>query len=164
MADEQEFSVILSKADKITEEMIQLMVELYPICRSITGNGTRQTLSIIKKYFPIQVKEVKSGTQVFDWIVPKEWNVSDAYVISPKGEKIIDFKKSNLHLVNYSIPINKKIPLKTLKEHLHTLPKYPDVIPYVTSYYKQDWGFCLEHKKFLELENGEYSVFLGQSK
>jgi len=160
MIDEQEFSEILSKADKITEEMIQLMVELYPICRSITGNGTRQTLSIIKKYFPIEVKEIKSGTQVFDWIVPKEWNISAAYVISPKGEKIIDFKKSNLHLVNYSIPINKKIPLEILKEHLYTLPKYPDAIPYVTSYYKQNWGFCLEHKKFLKLENGEYSVVI----
>ena len=160
MIDKQEFLKLSTDSDKIAEEMIQLMTELYPICRSITGNGTRQTLSIIKKYIPIRINEVKSGTNVFDWVVPKEWNISDAYVLSPNGEKIIDFQKSNLHVLNYSIPINEKVSLKILKEHLYTIRQFPNAIPYVTSYYKQDWGFCLEHNKFLKLQDGEYIVVI----
>ena len=136
------------------------MVELYPICRSITGNGVRKTDQIISKHISLEMHEVKSGTKVFDWTVPKEWNINDAYVISPKGEKIIDFKKSNLHVLNYSTPINAKMSLDELKPHLYTMPEIPDVIPYRTSYYNENWGFCLSHKQFLGLEPGEYQVFI----
>lgn len=143
--------------------MHELMTELYPICRSITGNGVRKTDEIISRHIPLEMYEVKSGTKVFDWTVPKEWNINDAYVISPKGEKIIDFKKSNLHVLNYSIPINAKMSLDELKPHLYTMPEIPDVIPYRTSYYNENWGFCLSHKQFLELEPGEYQVFIDSS-
>jgi len=146
--------------NEIGKNMYDLMVELYPICRSITGNGVRRTDEIISRYIPLEMHEVKSGTKVFDWTVPKEWNINDAYVISPKGEKIIDFKKSNLHVLNYSTPINTKMSLDELKPHLYTIPEIPDVIPYRTSYYNENWGFCLSHKQFLELEPGEYHVFI----
>ncbi len=149
--------------NKIGNEMYQLMSDLYPICRSITGNGMRETLGILKKHIPITVHEVSSGTKVFDWTVPKEWNIKDAYVKNMKGGKIVDFQKSNLHVLNYSVPVNKKISLDELKEHLFTLPQYPDWIPYRTSYYKDNWGFCLSHNQFLKLENGEYEVYIDSS-
>jgi aminopeptidase-like protein len=132
--------------------------ELFPICRSITGQGIRQTLKIIGKRIPIQIHEVPSGTAVFDWTVPKEWNIQDAYVKGPDGKRIVDFHKSNLHVLNYSVPIRVKMPLSELKAHLFTIPKHPDWIPYRTSYYKEDWGFCLAHNQMLALENGEYEV------
>ena len=124
----------------------QLISELYPICRSITGNGVRQTLNIIRKHIPLTVHEVPSGTRAFDWTVPKEWNIKNAYVKNSKGEKIIDFNKSNLHVLNYSVPTKKKLSLNELKEHLFTLPEHPDWIPYRTSYYKKDIAGCLEGK------------------
>ncbi len=119
--------------NKIGEEMYEQVSELYPICRSITGNGVRQSLNILKKHIPLTIHEVPSGTEVFDWTVPKEWNIRDAYIKNLKGEKIVDFKKSNLHILNYSVPVKKKVSLDELKEHLFTLPKYPDWIPYRTS-------------------------------
>ncbi len=143
--------------------MYDLIEELFPICRSITGDGVRQTLEIIKKHIPLEIHDVSTGTQVFDWTIPKEWNIQDAYVIDPIGKKIIDFKKSNLHVLNYSIPIKKKIKLDELKKHLFTLPDLPDLIPYRTSYYKEDWGFCLTHNEFLTLEDGEYEIFIDSS-
>ena len=152
--------------DKITQggkEMYQLMQELYPICRSITGNGVRQTLNIIEKDIPLKVHEVASGTEVFDWIVPKEWNIRDAYVKNSKGEKIIDFNKSNLHVLNYSVPVQKKVSLGELKEHLFTLPGYPDWIPYRTSYYSENWGFCISHNQFAELKEDTYEVRIDSS-
>ena len=118
---------------EIGSEMHGLMRELYPICRSITGDGVRQTLNILKKDFPLDIHEVASGKKVFDWTVPREWNIKDAYVKNSKGEKIIDFKKSNIHVLNYSVPVHKKVSLEELKEHLFTLPEYPDWIPYRTS-------------------------------
>jgi aminopeptidase-like protein len=139
------------------------MSELYPICRSITGNGVRETLNIIKKHISLTVHEVPTGTKVFDWTVPKEWNIKDACIKNTRGEKIIDFKKSNLHILNYSVPIKKKVSLKELKEHLFTLPEYPDWIPYRTSYYNENWGFCLSHNQFLELKDEEYEVFIDSS-
>ncbi|HWP48766.1 MAG TPA: DUF4910 domain-containing protein [Candidatus Limnocylindrales bacterium] len=151
------------KPDEIGQEMYHLISELYPICRSITGDGFRQTLQIIKNYIPLNRYEVPTGTQVFDWTVPKEWNIRDAYVKNSKGKKIIDFKKSNLHVVNYSIPIKTKVSLAELREHLFTLPEYPDWIPYRTSYYKENWGFCLSHKQLLELEEDEYEVCIDAS-
>ena len=141
-------------------KMYELIEELYPICRSITGNGVRKTLQIIAKHIPLEVFEVPTGTKVFDWEVPKEWNINDAYIISPNGKKIIDFKKSNLHVVNYSIPINKKIPLNELKKNLHSIPEKPNTIPYLTSYYKENWGFCLQHNKFENLQDGDYQVVI----
>ena len=142
------------------EEMYKLMENLYPICRSITGNGVQETLKIIKEYIPLKIYEVTTGTQVFDWTVPKEWNIRDAYVKNSNGVKVIDFNKSNLHVLNYSIPINKKMSLEELKKNLYTLPDYPDWTPYLTSYYKENWGFCLPHNQFKKLEEGEYEVFI----
>lgn len=139
-------------------EMHRLVTELYPICRSITGNGVRETLEMLKRHIPLQVVEVPTGTRVFDWTVPKEWNIRDAYVKNADGEKIIDFKKSNLHVLNYSSPVNKRVSLAELKEHLFTIPEHPDWIPYRTSYYKENWGFCMSHNQFLSLSDGEYEV------
>ncbi len=148
---------------KTGPEMHALMTELYPICRSITGNGLRQTLKILQKRIPLEIHEVPSGTKVFDWTVPKEWNVRDAYVKNSKGEKIIDFKKLNLHLLNYSTPVNAKMPLSELKKHLFTLPKYPDLVPYLTSYYKEEWGFCLSYAQYQNLPEDTYSVVIDSS-
>lgn len=136
----------------------ELITELFPICRSITGNGFRQTLKLIQKHIPLTIHEVPSGTQVFDWTVPREWNIRDAYVMNPRGEKVIDFQRSNLHVVNYSIPFSGKMPLAELKEHLFTSPEHPDLIPYKTSYYKDTWGFCLSHRQLEQLPEGEYEV------
>ena len=127
--------------------------KLFPICRSITGKGVRKTLNIIKKEFSnLKINKVKSGTKVFDWKVPPEWNVSDAYVLDKNNKKIINFQDNNLHLVGYSIPLNKVISKKIMFKHLHSLPKQSDAIPYITSYYNKYWGFCVNHKKKLELE------------
>jgi len=141
-------------------EMHLLMKRLFPICRSITGNGVRETLNIIKEYIPIEIHEVPSGTHVFDWTIPKEWNIRDAYVKNSKGERIIDFRKSNLHVLNYSVPVHEKMPLAELKKHLFTLPEYPNAIPYLTSYYKESWGFCLTHQQFEQLKEDTYEVFI----
>ena len=144
-------------------QMYQLVSELYPICRSITGNGVRETLTKIKTVIPLEVKEVPSGTQVFDWKVPKEWNIEDAWVKNSKGNKIIDFKKSNLHVLNYSVPIRKKADLNELKEHLFTIPDHPDWIPYRTSYYQENWGFCISHNQFAGLKDESYDVLIDSS-
>ncbi len=158
--DTNNFENLKSRISNIENEMFDLMENLFPICRSITGNGVRKTDEIIGKEIPLEIHEVPTGTKVFDWTVPKEWNIKDAYVINPKGEKIIDFKKSNIHILNYSIPIRKKLSLEELKSHLYTLPEQPDLIPYRTSYYKENWGFCLTHNQLLELEEGEYEVVI----
>ncbi len=140
--------------------MYRLMEQLYPICRSITGKGVRETLAIIAGHIPLKIHEVPSGTPVFDWTVPKEWNIADAYVRDASGNKIIDFRKSNLHVVNYSRPVRTTLPLSELKVHLFTLPDHPDWIPYRTSYYNEDWGFCLSHKQLLELKEEQYDVVI----
>lgn len=132
--------------------------ELYPICRSITGDGIRQTLGLIQKQIPLQVHEVPSGTTVFDWTVPKEWNIRDAYVRIPGGERVIDFRKHNLHVVSYSTPVRAIMPFSALKERLYTIPEHPDWIPYRTTYYKEDWGFCLSHRHLMALEDRPYEV------
>ena len=149
--------------DDVGQEMYQLISKLYPLCRSITGNGVRETLHVIKGHVPVEIHEVPTGTKVFDWTVPKEWNMRDAYVKNAKGEKIIDFQKSNLHVVNYSVPVKKKVSLRELQEHLFTLPDHPDWIPYRTSYYEERWGFCLSHKQLLELTDEEYEVCIDAS-
>jgi|TARA_B100001167_G_scaffold172861_1_gene124800 aminopeptidase-like protein len=150
----------MEDSSKIGEEMYGLIKDLFPICRSITGNGTRETLKIISELISIDVHEVHSGTRVFDWIIPNEWNIKDAYIKSPKGEKLVDFKESNLHILYYSTPIHKKISLKELKEHILTQPDRPKDIPYRTSYYSEKWGFCMSHEKFLQLEDGDYEVLI----
>ncbi len=133
-------------------EMYGLISRLYPICRSITGDGLRETLNIIREYIPLEMHEVPSGTKVFDWTVPKEWNIRDAYISNSKGERIVDFQKSNLHVVNYSSPIKKRISLAELKEHLFTLPDHPDWIPYRTSYYKERLGLLPESQPVLRIK------------
>lgn len=148
---------------KCKNELFSLMEELYPICRSITGNGVRKTLKILKKKVNLKIIEVPSGTKVFDWKIPFEWNINDAYVKNLQGQRVIDFKKSNLHLLNYSIPINKKVTQKELKLHLHTLPEKPNSIPYVTSYYKKNWGFCIPHAKLESLTDSHYDVKIDSS-
>tara|TARA_Y100000590_G_scaffold61219_1_gene65393 strand:- start:3203 stop:4492 length:1290 start_codon:yes stop_codon:yes gene_type:complete len=127
--------------------------KLYPICRSITGNGVRKTLKIIKKEFPkLKIHSVPSGSKVFDWNIPPEWNIRDAYILDRDNKKIVDFKNNNLHLVGYSIPVNKFFSKKELFNHIHTLPKQPKAIPYITSYYKKYWGFCISHTEKLQFE------------
>jgi aminopeptidase-like protein len=150
----------LANGTAVGQEIFRLIDELYPLCRSITGDGLRKTIDILRRHIPLEFHEVPTGTRVFDWTVPKEWNIRDAYVISPKGEKIIDFRESNLHVVNYSVPVKKTMPLSELKGHLHTLPAHPNWIPYKTSYYREDWGFCLRHNDLLRLEEGDYEVLI----
>ena len=140
--------------------MYDLVKDLFPICRSITGNGVRETLKIIQQHIPININEVPTGTKVFDWTVPKEWNIKDAYIMDENSNKIIDFKKNNLHVVGYSVPVNKTVSLPELQEHLYSLPEQPEAIPYVTSYYKEMWGFCITHKKREILKEGKYKVFI----
>jgi len=131
---------------------------LYPICRSITGNGIKYTLEYIKNEIPLTIHSIKSGKKVFDWTIPNEWNIKDAYIKNANGEKVLDFKENYLHVLNYSIPINKKLPLEDLKEHIYTLPEFPNWIPYRTSYYQKNWGFCMKHNEFLKLKEDIYEV------
>ncbi len=129
---------------------------LFPICRSLTGKGIKKTLKIIKKEFPkLEILKIKSGTKVFDWKVPSEWNVKDAYILDKNGNKIINFKNNNLHLVGYSTPVNKFISKKKLFNNIHSLPKQPKAIPYITSYYEKYWGFCASHNQLSKI-NKEY--------
>jgi aminopeptidase-like protein len=139
-------------------EMHALVTELYPICRSITGDGFRETLSKLAQLVPLEVKEVPSGTRVFDWTVPKEWNIRDAWVANSSGERVIDFRRHSLHVVNYSTPVRKRMTLSELRPHLFSLPDHPDWIPYRTSYYQESWGFCLTHRELQALPDGEYDV------
>lgn len=143
----------------IGRKIYDLAEKLWPINRSLTGEGVRQTLRIIQNEVPeLNIFEVPSGTQVFDWVIPKEWRVNDAYIITPSGKKICDFTNNNLHLVGYSIPVRLKLSLAELQEHLYSLPNQPKAIPYITSYYKERWGFCLSHEDRLGLEEGEYEI------
>jgi aminopeptidase-like protein len=147
-----------SEMNMQAQAMLALMTELFPICRSITGSGLRQTLHILQQHIPLELHEVPSGTAVFDWNVPKEWNISDAYVLNSRGEKVIDFRQSNLHILNYSIPFQGVLPLSELKTHLYSIPDQPDLVPYRTSYYAERWGFCLSHNQLQALEEGDYEV------
>lgn len=138
-----------------------LAKSLWSINRSITGEGVRETLNKIKSHLPaLNIMSVPSGTQVFDWTIPKEWKVNDAYIIAPDGTKICQFSENNLHLLGYSAPFSGKLSLEKLKEHLYTLPEQPDAIPYITSYYKERWGFCITYEQFQNLKDGEYEVFI----
>lgn len=141
-------------------DLYHLITELYPLCRSITGEGVRETLRVLQGHIPLQIHEVPSGTPVLDWVVPKEWNIRDAYVKDAKGRKVIDFQRSNLHVAGYSLPIHRTISLDTLRSHLFTLPDRPEWVPHKTMYYQEGWGFCLSHRDYLGLEEGEYEVFI----
>jgi aminopeptidase-like protein len=141
-------------------ELHRFAAELYPICRSITGDGIRETLTLIGNRIPLQIFEVPTGTAVFDWVVPKEWNIRDAYIKDAAGRRVVDFRRNNLHVLNYSTPIHKMLPLSQLREHLFTLPEYPDWIPYRTSYYKEQWGFCLTHNQLSGLQDENYEVLI----
>jgi len=141
-------------------ELHALVERLYPICRSITGDGVRQTLDIIGEHIALERHEVPTGTPVLDWTIPQEWNIRDAYVASPDGSRVIDFQESNLHVVGYSVPVSARMPLSELREHLHTLPDQPSWVPYRTSYYAPAWGFCLAQEKLDALPDGEYDVVI----
>ena len=143
---------------KSGEGMYALATELFPLCRSITGPGLRQSLTRIAREIPVQIHEVPSHTPVFDWEIPLEWEVREAFINGPNGERVVDFRDNNLHLLHYSVPFRGTLSLEQLKPHLHSLPKHPDWIPYRSSYYNETWGFCLSHNKLLELPIGLYEV------
>ena len=150
----------LADPTAVGQQMHRLVAQLYPLCRSITGNGVRRTLDVIAESIPLTVHEVPTGTQVLDWTVPREWNIRDAYVADSGGRRVIDFTKSNLHVVGYSVPVRSTMSLAALREHLHTLPDQPALIPYRTSYYEETWGFCLSQNTLDSLPDGEYEVVI----
>jgi aminopeptidase-like protein len=146
--------------DQAGAAMHALVAELFPICRSITGDGVRESLRVLQQLVPLATFEVPSGTAVFDWVVPREWNVREAWVRGPAGDVVVDFRRSNLHLVSYSVPFRGRLPLDDLRRHLHSLPEQPARIPYRTTYYKEDWGFCLSQEQLDRLAPGEYEVLV----
>jgi aminopeptidase-like protein len=150
-------------AKEIGSEMYDFVTELFPLCRSITGDGIRETFHRIGKRIPLDVHEVPSGTPVFDWTIPKEWNIREAYINDPNGQRVVDFRDHNLHVVNYSTPVDERMSLSQLKEHVHTLPEQPHLIPYRTSYYVEGWGFCMEDERLSQLQEGEYEVRIDSS-
>ena len=138
--------------------MYRYIVDLFPLCRSITGDGLRETLRRIQQMIPLTIEEVPTGTRIFDWTVPREWNVRDAYITAPDGKRVVDFRESNLHVVHYSVPVHARMPLVELRQRLFTVPDHPEWIPYRTAYYEETWGFCLSHRKLLTLEEGVYEA------
>ena len=144
-------------------ELHEFAAQLYPICRSITGSGVRQSLRLIRRHIPLVLREIPSGGAVFDWEVPLEWNIEDAAIVSPDGERIVDFQQHNLHVVSYSEPVAAEMPLAALEERLHSLPDHPSWIPYRTSYYRRSWGFCLRHETRQSLRPGNYRVDIKSS-
>ena len=146
--------------EDIGEEIFGLVAEIYPICRSITGRGVRETLRTISAHIKLEVHEVPTGTQVFDWVIPREWNIRDAYIKNERGEKILDFARSNLHVMSYSVPVRQRISLAELKQHVYTLPDQPDLIPYRTSYYTENWAFCMPHRLLESLRDETYEVVI----
>jgi aminopeptidase-like protein len=148
------------ETDAIGRDAYALMRRLFPLCRSLTGSGVRATFDILEEEIPLQRTEIPSGTRVFDWIVPDEWNIRDAYIANADGVRVVDFRRSSLHVVSYSEPVRTTLPLEALRERLHTLPDQPDVVPYRTSYYDRTWGFCLSHRQLMELPPGDYEVVI----
>jgi aminopeptidase-like protein len=147
----------------IGEEIHALAAEIYPICRSITGDGVRATLDHLAGHIDLEVHEVPTGTPVFDWTIPREWRIRDAYIKNAAGERVVDFQRCNLHVLNYSQPVHDRLPLAALKEHIFTLPDQPRLIPYRTSYYAENWGFCMAHEQLEALPDGIYEVLIDAS-
>ena len=145
---------------ELGQEAYELMRRLFPLCRSLTGAGVRATFDVLHEHVPLIRREVPSGTRVCDWSVPDEWNIRDAYIATPDGKRVVDFRRSSLHVVSYSEPVRTTLSLEELRPRLHTLPDRPDVVPYRTSYYERTWGFCLSHRQLLELEPGDYEVVI----
>jgi aminopeptidase-like protein len=149
--------------DDVGTEIFALAAKIFPFCRSITGNGVRQTLREIGAHIPLQIHEVPTGTAVLDWTIPREWNIRDAWIRNARGEKIVDFSRSNLHVMSYSVPVQRRMSLAELKQHIHTLPDQPDLIPYRTSYYAENWAFCMPHRQFEALPDETYEVSIDSS-
>ena len=149
--------------DDVGTEIFALAARIFPFCRSITGNGVRQTLREIGAHIPLQIHEVPTGTEVLDWTIPREWNIRDAWIKNARGEKIVDFSRSNLHVMSYSVPVQRRMSLAELKPHIHTLPDQPDLIPYRTSYYAENWAFCMPHRQFEALPDETYEVSIDSS-
>src|SRR5262245_26280532 len=149
--------------EDVGEEIYALAAKLYPICRSITGNGVRETLGVLAAHIDLKVHEVPTGTAVFDWTIPREWNIRDAYIKNARGEKVVDFARSNLHVMSYSVPVRSTVSLAELKRHVHTLPEQPDLVPYRTSYYSDSWGFCMAHHQLEDLQDETYEVVIDSS-
>ena len=149
--------------ESIGNEIYEFAEKIFPICRSITGDGVRQTLHEIGKHVALDIHHVPTGTKVFDWTIPREWNIRDAYIKDSEGKKIVDFAKSNLHVMSYSTPIKTRLSLSELKPHIHTLPEQPDLIPYRTSYYSPNWAFCMAHRQLESLREDSYEVVIDSS-
>ncbi|MFO0821216.1 MAG: DUF4910 domain-containing protein [Pirellulales bacterium] len=145
------------------DNLHRLMRELFPICRSITGEGLRRTLRSLQTFIPLEIHETPSGTDVFDWTIPDEWNIREAWIKNRAGERVIDFANHSLHIVNYSVPIHRRMTLSELRPHLFSFPDRPDLIPYRTAYYKPHWGFCVAHRELANWPDGEYEVFIDSS-
>ena len=146
--------------DEIGESCYSLIKRLYPLCRSITGEGTRETLEILGEHIDLDIKSIATGTPVFDWTVPKEWNIRKACIETLSGEIIVDFENSNLHVVSYSVPVDEVVSLDELQQHLHSIPEHPDWIPYRTAYYNETWGFCLSENQRQSLRDEHYRVHI----
>ena len=146
--------------ENVGEEIFAFASEIYPICRSITGQGVRQTLRAIGAHIDLEIHEVPTGTAVFDWFIPREWNIRDAYIKNESGEKIVDFAQSNLHVMSYSTPVRQRVSLAQLKQHVYTLPNQPDLIPYRTSYYAENWAFCMPYRLLESLRDETYEVVI----
>ena len=147
-------------SNKDNQPMLDFITRLFPICRSITGDGVRKTLDEINRIVPLKISEIPSGTKVFDWTVPNEWNIKGGFLDSPTGDRIVDFDDCNLHVLNYSSPVDVQIELASLQEHLYSLPCQPDLIPYRTSYYTENWGFCLSDNARKKLSSGTYRAVI----
>ena len=152
-----------SELADIGQKLYEFTEKMYPVCRSITGQGVRDTLEMIREKVPIEIHQVPTGSRVYDWQVPREWNIKDAYIKNSKGEKIIDYKDNNLHVVSNSVPVDKTMPLSELKNYLHAIEEQPDYIPYRTSYYNESWGFCLTYNQLKSLPEDDYRVFIDSS-
>jgi len=150
-------------ADDVGSEILALAARIFPICRSITGDGVRQTLREVAAHIDLDIHEVATGTPVLDWTIPREWNIRDAWIKNERGEKIVDFNRSNLHVMSYSVPVRQRMSLAELKQHIHTVPDQPDLIPYRTSYYAENWAFCMSHRQFEALRDETYEVSIDSS-
>ena len=149
--------------DDVGSEILALAARIFQICRSITGDGVRQTLREVGAHIDLDIHEVATGTPVLDWTIPREWNIRDAWIRNERGEKIVDFKRSNLHVMSYSVPVQRRMSLAELKKHIHTLPDQPDLIPYRTSYYAENWAFCMPYRQFAALPDETYEVVIDSS-